>query len=104
MFIVPVSVPGTNAGVTPPPYIPGSVMLAETVKDSVPSTRKSSKTSMKTEMGPRVAEPRSNVTSFLMRQKSPAVGFIQSVAVEEVYKKHIVHSRLMCKCSKLPAR
>jgi len=43
MFIVPVSVPGTNAGVTPPPYIPGSVMLAETVKDSVPSTRKSSK-------------------------------------------------------------
>ena len=83
MLIVAVSVPGRNAGGT---CIPGSVMLAETVKDSVPSTRKSSKTSMKTGMGSRVAEPRSNVTSFLMRQKSPAVGFIQSVAVEEVYE------------------
>jgi len=53
---------------TPPPCIPGSVMFAERVKDSVPSTRKFNiKTSMTTEMGPRVLEPRSNVTSFIMR-------------------------------------
>ena len=74
MVTVTVLVPGTNAGVTPPGCIPGSVMLAVEVKDSVPSTMRSSNPSMTTVMVLRWLAPISNVTSFVMKQKSPLNG------------------------------
>ena len=58
-------------------------MLAETVKVSVPSTRRSSNTSMTIVMTLRSFSPISNVILLVRKQKSPAVGVSQSVTVEE---------------------
>lgn len=56
-------------------------MLAETVKNSVPSTRRSSNTSTSTVTLLRSLDPIANVTLFVRKQKSPALGFAQSVSV-----------------------
>lgn len=82
MLVSTVSVPVINVGIIPPVCTPGSVMVAVTVKDSVPSTRRSSNTSRTTVMMLRSLAPVSNVTSFVTKQKSPALGFVQVVSVE----------------------
>lgn len=62
MLMVAVSLAGSNVGIIP---VPGSVMLTETVKLSVPSTRLSSKTSAKTDIVLPSLEPLSNVSVFI---------------------------------------
>ena len=65
MLMVAVSLAGSNVGIIP---VPGSVMLTETVKLSVPSTRLSSKTSAKTDIVLPSLEPLSNVKCFYLER------------------------------------
>ena len=78
MTIVAVSLPARRAGITPPGCVPASVMRAKAVKDSVPSTMRSSNPSMATVMMAPLLTPVSNIASFVMKQKSPLNGGVGS--------------------------
>jgi len=78
MTIVAVSLPARRAGITPPGCVPASVMRAKAVKDSVPSTMRSSNPSMTTVMMAPLLTPVSNIASFVMKQKSPLNGGVGS--------------------------
>ena len=98
MTIVAVSLPARRAGITPPGCVPASVMRAKAVKNSVPSTMRSSNPSMTTVMMAPLLTPVSNIASFVMKQKSPLNGgvgsglvFGQSAAPLEKEKKRRKH-------------